>query len=369
MTTQTINPKSVEATDKIAQLALMAGASMDAAEGIEEKPKKPERESQEINLLHKVVQDTKVQKSLDSMEGVPENKTNFIRERLPQLGTALAAGMHAFAGASKAVKFLPDGMTNFLDKNSTNVTKIVNVGNYLMKGLEAISKGRAWDGIGRLMYPIVVPFMDQEDVFLSSGLSSGITMFEQGQRHKVGEIKTLAGDFTGNLKAFGGMISDIKRNGFGKDRLLFVPENKEKGHTMWLGANGNFFGALLGLAAGKGKSPLKKFASIVRNAGGIVCDWGKIMSPDINNKISGITYLMVSVLDVLQAFSPEPLASTLSHFSLAINNIANYFYVNTSKATSDGTYQDFKGNQAQTNKVEKVKVDNFNSKDNLAIAA
>ena len=231
----------------------------------------------------------------------------------------------------------------------------INFINYTTKGIDALKHNRSWDAIGRFAYPAIVPFRDQEDLFLSSGISSGITMFEQGQRHKVpnpNHPESFFKNFSHNISAFTKMFSEIIKGGlWGKKRKVFVHEDKEEGHTMFLGALGNFSGALLGILSGRGKSIMKKIATIIRNTGGIICDWGKLVSPDINNRISGGTYLIVSVLDIIQSLSPEPIASMISHISLAINNLANYFYVNTSKATSEGKFQDFKGNRSKSNMI------------------
>lgn len=315
-----------------------------------------------IDALHKKLEDEKVAQSFDCMEGLPQKtessqkqelaktkQINFIRDEIPKYGLTVASIMHVLASLSKAFKFLPQSLADFLHVNSTRLSKTFNFVNYTVKGADALQNNRSWDALGRLAYSAIVPFQDQEDLFLSSGISSGITMFEQGQRHKVTDAdkpKSFAENFMHNLNAFPKMIEEIIQGGLGKDRKIFVHENNEKGHTMFLGALGNFGGALLGILSGRGKSTMKKVATMIRNVGGIICDWGKIVSPDMNNRISGFTYLAVSILDVAQSLAPEPLASTISHLSLAINNVANYFYVNTSKATSDGTFKDFKGNAA-----------------------
>jgi hypothetical protein len=314
-----------------------------------------------LSQLHKKLSDEKVAQSYDCMEGVygdnpikqnttqTDKQINFIRDEIPKYGLTLASIMHIVSGLTRGANLLPDAVSEFLHKNSTRLSKTFNFVNYTVKGLDALKHKRSWDSLGRLAYSVIVPFQDQEDLFLSSGISSGITMFEQGQRHKVpngDKPKSFSENFMHNIDAFKKMASEIFNGGlWGPNRKVFVHEDKEEGHTMFLGAMGNFAGAVLGMLSGKGKSVTKQFATLIRNAGGIVCDWGKIMSPDWNNKVSGITYLIVSVLDVAQSLAPEPLASRVSHISLAINNLANYFYVNTSKATSDGNYKEFKGNK------------------------
>jgi len=311
-----------------------------------------------LDKLRQQIAQPQINDSLGGLEGTkleefnrqepqPSPVLNFMRNKLPFYGACFASAMHVVAGTSKSLKILPEGMRNFFHQYSTMVSKWVNTANYVAKGSEAVYHGRAWDGLGRLAYPLAVLFADQNDVYLSSGLSSGITMMEQGQRHKKAgkEINGLVEDFIENCKAWPVMMKEVIAGGlFGPNRKVFLPESREKGHTCFLGAHGNILGALLGILAGKGKSPLKNVATIVRNIGSFICDFGKIVSPDMNNRASGLLYGLVSVLDVAQAYSPEPYASIISHFSLAINNVANYFYVNTTKATTDKKYKDYAGN-------------------------
>lgn len=353
-------------TDAIKPMADAEFLGTQAIQGFAEKETEKLKQVEKLEQLHKKLEDEKVCNSFDCMEGLPREtevekkeisndiKTNesikFIRDDIPKYGLTVASIMHVLASLSKAFKILPQSLADFFHVNSTRLSKTFNFVNYTVKGVDALRHKRSWDALGRLAYSAIVPFQDQEDVFLSSGISSGITMFEQGQRHKVPNAdkpKDIVENFKHNCSAYLKMIPEVLKIFPWKDRKVFVHENNEKGHTMFLGAMGNFGGALLGILSGKGKSTMKKVATVIRNVGGIVCDFGKIVSPDWNNKISGGTYLLVSVLDIFQSLAPEPLASTISHLSLAINNVANYFYVNTSKATSDGTFKDFKGNTDQ----------------------
>jgi hypothetical protein len=111
---------------------------------------------------------------------------------------------------------------------------------------------------------------------------------------------------------------------------------------MFFCAWGNFLGAILGFFVGNNhSSPLGKLASLLRNAGGVGCDWAKFIHPDINNKISALLYLGVSGFDFAKSFANDSSANIMSHFSLALNNFANYYYVNTTKATTDGDFKDY----------------------------
>lgn len=289
--------------------------------------------------------------SLACMEGVDKesdtkkiNKDQYIkifRDYVPMAGLALASFMHIAAGFSQATKMLPESLSNFFDKQSLKVSKFANLYNYTAKGVMALKNGRSWDGIARLAYWIAA-FANLENFFLFSGISSGISMMEQGHIDKVKKSgkNNLLEDFTSNSKAFIEKIKEVFKAGIGKDRIVFRGRKMEEKHkgTMFVSAFGNFFGAALGLIAPQKDSKLRKLAAIVRNLGSLGCDWGKLLHPDPNNRNSAFSYLVVSVFDLVQTFAKEPVATMLSHFGLATNNLANFYYVNTSKARDEQTY-------------------------------
>jgi hypothetical protein len=316
------------------------------------------------NYLSKELEDEKIARALASFEGVPETitpqetkkpeiKPNFLRDQAPIYGYSAASIMHLLAGLSKSSQILPKGLTKFLDQYSLLVSKFVNIANYTYKGFEALSGKRAWEGLARLAYSVIIPFIPLESMFSASGISSGLTMMEQAQRHKLQGLapaKTWEEDLKRNFSAFKEMVTETLSGlpFIGKNQKVFVNAAKEKGHTMFLCAWGNFLGALLGFAVGKDhSSPLGKLASLFRNAGGIGCDWAKLIHPDWNNKLSAIFYAGVSAFDFGKSFTNNGTANILSHFSLALNNFANYYYVNTTKTTSDGTFKDYRNNGAK----------------------
>lgn len=306
--------------------------------------------------------------SLDSCEGVNLDSRNtnkfkdFARNKLPFIGAMAASIGHITAGIGKYSDIIPEALTNFFDNYSLKVSKIVNVGNYLFKGIEALIHKRAWEGISRLAYPAVVPWVPLESVFTYSGISSGLTMMEQAQRHKInysnntqenpkGSPSSILEDLKENGKAFLSMCQETfsKEGLWGKNRKIFLSIEKEQsgGHTMFFSSWGNFIGAILGMAAGKDHSSLLgKTAAVVRNAGGIGCDWAKLLHPDISNKLSAGFYAAVSALDVTKSFTGPDISHILSHFSMALNNFANYYYVDTTNKTSDNKFVDYKPSMA-----------------------
>lgn len=322
--------------------------------------------------LSQQLDDPNVASSFDSMEGVnteSSKKPNFVRDTLPTVGYIAASVGHLTAGAGMLSDIIPVPVTEFLDIYALKFSKLVNVSNYTYKGIEAIIGNRVkkenkyvweggkrtWEGLSRLAYSVVVPWVPLESVFTYSGVSSGMTMFEQAQRYKIkypnatekspeGSPTSIAEDLRENGKAFMAMCRETFGGLWGKNRKIFLSVEKEKeGHTMFFSAWGNMIGAITGMMAGSNHhSLLGKFAAIVRNAGGIGCDWAKLIHPDKNNKISAIFYGVVSVLDVTKSFTSPDTSHTLSHFSMAMNNFANYYYVNTTKTTTDKTFKNYK---------------------------
>lgn len=324
----------------------------------------PIPQKKEFNLLE-TLQDKNTAMSFDCMEGLPEAKykeepkveKSFVRDQLPIIGYATASLGHFIAGIGKLSNIIPSPITDFLDQHSLKFSKLVNIANYTYKGIESLRANRAWDGLSRLVYTAVVPWVSLESVFTWSGLSSGPTMIEQAQRHRIkypnateesnGSPSSIWEDLRENGKAFKTMFKETftPKGLWGKDRKIFlsIKEEEKGGHTMFFSAWGNIIGAVAGMFAGNNHNGfLGRFAAITRNAGGIGCDWAKLIHPDINNKLSAIFYGVVSLFDVTKSFTDETTSHILSHFSMGMNNFANFFYVNTSKATIDNTFEDYK---------------------------
>lgn len=297
------------------------------------------------------LQDPRVLASFDSSEGIensqekiPKDILGLATEYLPVIAYSLSSFMHCLSGLGKIFpKIMPKSTAMIFDLVSLPFSQTVNIFNYIAKGLGALKHNRSWDALGRLLYPLAVLGAGRQDVFLYSGLSSGITMYEQGQRDKVKNHSNLTENFADNFQVFLQMFKEIWAGGLGSQRKIFVSKDKEKGHTMFFSANGNFLGALLGIVSNVLKLPdiFKFAASLLRNAGSIACDYAKIIHPDFNNRMSGIFYLVVSVFDLGKYFVDKKYASAFADFSLASNNIANFFYVNTSKASDNKTYKSY----------------------------
>jgi hypothetical protein len=286
--------------------------------------------------------------ALNQPTQIQKSKKSFVRDQLPVLGYFGASTLHLIAGLNKLGKLvLPNKLAEMIDKYSLTVSKIINVTNNGYAGIEALIGKRAWEGLARIAYSVIIPFVPLESVFSASGISSGPTMMEQAQRHKLSHLapaQSLGEDLKRNFSAFKEMfVESIRGLPFiSKERKIFVSRAKEKGHTMFFCAWGNFLGAILGFFAGNNhNSFIGKIASFLRNAGGLGCDWAKGIHNDINNRISGILYFGVSALDFAKSFVDDNSANIMSHFSMVLNNFANLFYVNTTKATTDGEFKDY----------------------------
>lgn len=290
--------------------------------------------------------------ALNQPAQIKKSKKSFVRDQLPLLGYFGASTLHLIAGLNKLGKLvLPKKLAEMVDKRSLTVSKITNVINNGYAGVEALIDKRAWEGLARIAYSVIIPFVPLESVFSASGISSGLTMMEQAQRHKLRHLapaKSLGEDLKRNFSAFKEMcLESIQGLPFiSKNPKVFVSPSKEQGHSMFFCAWGNFVGAILGFFAGNNhSSPIGKLASFLRNAGGLGCDWAKGIHNDINNRISGILYFGVSALDFAKSFVDDNSANIMSHFSMVLNNFANLFYVNTTKATTDGKFKDYEVQQ------------------------
>ncbi len=304
---------------------------------------------------------------IDSITKTPSQKANqgslcYLPDQAVKIAYAFTPLCHLLAGLGKI--FAQDSAwAKFLDKFSLIATRIVNGLNYLDKGQDALRFGRSWDAIARFVYPIVSCFSSVEDLFGLTGFSSGLSMHTDAQKARVHKMlgnnynkppfnwKRLKTEFIANCQVFPQLIKEIFESGFGKNRKLFLPEKApegqavEQGHTMALGGHLNFSGAILTLASLATKhsiKPLHVLAAVIRNAGSIISDFAKLTHPDPNYKKATIAYFIVSALDFSQSLVSPAIAAIIGHFSQAFANIANYFYVNTSKATSDGAFKDYK---------------------------
>lgn len=283
----------------------------------------------------------KVKNSADIAESI--NIASYVTASLLHLGAA-------FTNQFKGI--LPDFMARGLDKSAPILSKAVNSINSLQKGFMALKDRRSFDALARFAYPLIVPWMPVEEMYQATGISSGLAMWTDSQKHYLKnkeKSESLVTDFFDNIRVNIKLLKEMFTGLFTKDRKLFVSQAKDEGHTMALGGHLNFMGAAICLADkflhGTVKSVghvtmLRRLGLWVRNIGSGVADYAKLIHPDKNHQRAAIGYVGTSAFDIAQgSTSDSDKANTLSHLSQAIGNIANYFYINTTKATTDGDFK------------------------------
>lgn len=301
-----------------------------------------------LNKMH----DPNVNASLGSSEGVQEelpNKENTtapgnqdlyktVRDLVPQVGLSLASFLHGLGALNRIKDFLPKAFGDFIDQHAQKISKATNIFNYVVTAFDAFKNNRSVDGLARAAYPAVIPFVSLENMYMASGFSSGTTMIEKALQPKTKEMKGNE-DFLGNIKnnliAFQEQWNELSKDGLWSALTKIYTPWKNSESLMFVGANCNILGALLGLTLGLVFKPARLLASLIRNKGSMSTDIAKFFSGDPNFAIAGGFYIGVSVLDLIKDYFPEGTRRTLSHISVAINNAANYYYLKASKVRSD----------------------------------
>jgi len=288
--------------------------------------------------LHQNQQEEK-NKAFKEDQAFKDELKDFVLNKIPIVGYAIATAghfvsalVHVSSGSSSKIK-------DFCDKTSLNISKVANVYNYLITTYRAFENQLGLDALSRALYVAFVPFADQEDFYLYSGFSSGLTNIEQPQKRLVSNPpKGNRKNIMEHIKVFPKIWKETLTGIFTKNSKIFCSRSKDEGHLMHLFAHGNFLGALLGLIAGRGSSPLKKIASIVRNVGSVGVDISMLNCSDASKK-SGIAYISTALLDLVQAFSNNPvLQRVTNHISISMNNLANYFYTLGTKEAIEGDF-------------------------------
>ncbi len=298
--------------------------------------------------------------------GVPK----WLRDTVPLAGTFFASFMHLATGLGRVKAFFPKPIQSLLERFSLPISKTVNAINYLAKSVDAAAalNKRGYDALGRMMHVLLVPFAPLEDIFLASGISSGLTQTMIGvSREKTNDPtpKSAWEDIVFHLRKIVSMLKDLMKPGalWGKDRLIFkksVPgaEKKDEAHLLILSAMMNIGSTIIGIGPKLLglpefiKSPLRKFAALVRNAGSILSDYGKYKDPSLLVKAVGGAYLGVSALDISQTFiKDKELKTTVNHFLQPITNFANFLYAMISSDKTD------KANAKNKAEVDSIKVE------------
>lgn len=324
-----------------------------------QKPQGFDREQALKNLSQKL-DDNLVNQSLGSSEGIEEihaapkteaspvttTKTingtepyyKMIRDTIPEFGLTFASVAHCIGGLNRLLNFLPKSFGDLLDTHSQKISKGVNILNYIVTAGDAFWHKRSVDGLARSAYPIVIPCVSLEDMYMASGFSSGTTMMELAMRNKTENMpnnRDFGTNIINNLKSYKATWKELTANGITAFLTKLLNVRKDYQPLTFVGGNFNFMGALLGLTLGQMSDFMRKFATIVRNVGSIATDLGKMFCGESNFAISGVSYIVVALLDVAKDYAPGKLKRTLSHFGVAISNFANYYYLRASKVRSE----------------------------------
>lgn len=321
------NPRVSEAADKRAEEAQL---KTDSSEQIKK----------QISL------DPSAQYSAAVTKPAPEKHGkvyDFIHQTLPAITTFSASILHGITGAGRITKILPSPIQNFLEKHTLNFSKLINVTNFSVKSFDAFKKGEGFLGLARLLYPLVVPFLKLEDVFLGSGLSSGLTMMYFGQEKMIKKSDDNLDNIFLHLKQFKKTLKEIFTKGAGPNGVIFKKWGGEEPHTMFLSGVFNFTGGAMGLLfkyvfklPGQFGVFARRLSAIVRNIpGGALSDYAKIFSNNSNLRKAAWGYLGTSGIDLSEPFLEEENGTTASHFTQALNNIANYYYIRGDETTSN----------------------------------
>lgn len=269
---------------------------------------------------------------------------SFIRKSAPKWAYALSSVFHGVAALNNMTKFLSPKLKKFLDTNSVRFTKGITSVIYFFLSLEALKHNRIFDFFARILDPLLVPWMGLSDIHLARGMSAGLTQIDISQNKRVKanpKSKTKLGNLIANFKAFKEMLTETLDGGFGKHRKIFVPKEKESGHTMALTGYLIMLGSFLGIAFGANqRNFMNKLGGLIRNLGGFIGDFTMIMHSEPDNQKSGFFYATNAVIDALQRFLPEEVAETINHLNMILNNIGTYYFGRLSQKRTDGTFKD-----------------------------
>ena len=257
--------------------------------------------------------------------------TSFLRDKFPIIGFSFISVAHLLSGLHMFFDFLPKPLGQFLDKHSLQATKLIKSVNYLFKGVESMIVGRGVEALTKLSLPFIYLRSKLENFHTLSGIISGLTMLEASQVPKTIKMKDTNNffkNFKNNFSAAAEMYKEI-----------FNFKNLNQNHLFFSGGNIKFIGSLLG-AVFEQNTVLRRIYTLVRNAGSIAADVSKFFQNDINWKISGTLFPVASLFDTIQNFTDyEKHRRAFAHLSFTANALANYFYLNITKARTDGTYK------------------------------
>lgn len=291
----------------------------------------PETDRELITELSKNQEQSKNTKDCYMENFLGKTTHKFLRNEFPVLGFGLTSVLHCLIGLHKYFNFLPKSLGEFLDLNLFKATKFVKAINYFLKGAECLSVGRGMEGLFKLFLPLLFLKSKLENFFSFTGIISGLTMMEASQIPKTNKMPNNAqilGNIKNNVEATKLMYQEI-----------FNRKNLDYNHLFFSGGNVKLIGSILGTIF-ENNGLLRRASALIRNGGSIAADISKFFQRDINWKISGSFFSMASIFDIWQNFiDNSDRRRAIAHLSIAAKTLANFFYLNITKARTDGTYK------------------------------
>jgi hypothetical protein len=269
------------------------------------------------------------------VENYDDPKKHFKRKVMPSMFYSSSAVFHLFN--SLFTKFLPESIKSKADKAAVNFSKIGHSLIQLDLAKESYANNRSLDFIAKTLEPILMMFVDLQDIPLIKGWSGALNMLDFAQAGRVGnQQNSIKENLQENIREQKRMFHEILNPT--ESQGVFKTPKDEKGHTMALSAYLMLSGSMLGTCFGLGKRNLaNKYGSLLKNIGALVSNYSMWIHPNENLKKAGKIYSLDAVLDTIQRFMQEDKARPLNHLVMAINNIASNFYSLSSRNLNEAS--------------------------------
>ena len=181
-------------------------------------------------------------------------------------------------------------------------------------------------------------FSSIENMNLTKGIAGGLGVLDFAQASRATRTNGKKKNLRSSLKILKDMLKEIySNNPLSKQRKIFVSPAKEKGHSL------AFSGQLILLSSGLGLifKPLEKVMNVARNIGAIISNTITMYHPDSQKKLCGTLFNVYAVLDSVQKFLPENIASSINNINMGLYNIAVYFYGDLSHQRTQNTFHHY----------------------------
>lgn len=311
---------------------------------------KPPKTFIELDTLDNLPSEVKLSRSPDSavdidntldakelfkpVENYDDPKKDLKRKVAPLAFYSSSAAFHLFNTLFSS--FLPTEIKSKVDKWAVNFSKFGHSIIQLDLAKESFDNNRSLDFIAKTVEPLLLLFVDLQDIPLIKGWSGALNMFDFAQAGRVGnQQNSIIENLEENISTQKQILHEIFDPN--SEKILFKP-SKEKGHTMILSAYMMLVGSAIGTFFGLGKRNLaNKLGSLLKNAGALVSNYSMWIHPNKNLSKAGKIYSIDAVLDSVQRFLPKDKVRPLNHLVMAINNLASNFYTLSSRDVNEAS--------------------------------